>query len=139
MGSMTPGQIAVVEDTLATIDLEALTADFYRRAFAEDPSLSDMFTTDPAVQRARFAAELDEIVRSMRSMEAFEPEVRALGERHRRYGVRSAHYRLMGKMLLAAIASALGDRWTPEVEEAWSLAYNLTAETMMLGAMDRDP
>jgi hemoglobin-like flavoprotein len=138
MEPMTPGQISAVEATLAAVDLDRLTADFYRRAFAEDPSLSEMFTSDPAVQRARFAAELDEIVQSMRSMVAFESAVRALGERHRGYGVRAAHYRLMGTALLAALADALGDRWTADVEEAWALAYNLTAETMLLGAMECD-
>ena len=135
---MTPGQISAVEESLATIDLDELTADFYRRAFAEDPSLSEMFTSDPAVQRARFAAELDEIVNSMHSMDAFESGVRALGERHRGYGVRAPHYRLMGRAMLAALGAALGERWTADVEEAWSLAYNLTAETMLLGAMDCD-
>ena len=136
MGSMTPDQISAVEESVARVDLDRLTADFYRRAFAEDPTLSEMFTSDPAVQRVRFAAELHEIVRSMRSMDAFEPAVRALGERHRSYGVRAAHYRLMGKALMAAFAAELGDRWTPEVEEAWQLAYNLTAESMLLGAME---
>jgi nitric oxide dioxygenase len=135
---MTPGQISAVEGSLATVDLDQLTADFYRRAFAEDPSLSQMFTSDPAVQRRRFAAELDEIVHSMRSIEAFEPGVRALGERHRRYGVRAPHYRLMGRALLAALEAALDERWTAEVAEAWALAYNLTAETMLLGAMECD-
>ena len=57
-------------DRSRRVDLDQLTADFYRRAFAADPALSEMFTSDPAVQRARFAAELDEIVRSMRSMDA---------------------------------------------------------------------
>ena len=135
---MTPGQISAVEGSLASVDLDQLTADFYRRAFAEDPSLSEMFTSDPAVQRRRFAAELDEIVHSMRSMDAFEPGVRALGARHSGYGVRAAHYRLMGRALLAALAAALGERWTADVQEAWSLAYNLTAETMLQGAMERD-
>ena len=135
--TVTPSQIAIVEQTTAVVDLDRLTVDFYRRAFAEDPALSEMFTTDPVVQRTRFAAELSEILNSIRSMDAFEETVRALGELHRGYGVCAAHYRLMGRALLAALAAELGDRWTPEVAEAWSLAYNLTAETMMLGAMDR--
>ena len=40
----------------------------------------------------------------------------------------------MGEALLGALAAALGDGWTDEVEEAWRLAYNLTAEAMMTGA-----
>ena len=34
---------------------------------------------------------------------------------------------------MGALAGALGDRWTDDVEEAWRLAYNLTAEVMMGG------
>jgi methyl-accepting chemotaxis protein/nitric oxide dioxygenase len=133
---VTPDQIALVENTLATIDLEALTADFYRRAFEADPAVSEMFTTDPAVQRARFAAELAEIVRSIRTHDAFAATTRALGRRHRGYGVHAAHYRLMGSALLAALAAALGHGWTDDVAEAWTLAYNLTAEMMMTGALE---
>ena len=135
---MTPGQIELVESTVATLDLEPLAADFYERAFALDPALSEMFTTDALVQRARFAAELDEIVHSIRSIDTFAPAAMALGARHRGYGVKASHYRLMGQALMASLAAALGPRWTSEVEEAWGLAYNLIAETMMTGAME-DP
>lgn len=135
--TVTPDQIALVEGTLAVVDVEALAADFYRLAFAAEPALLAMFVNDPVAQRDRFAVELEEIVSSIRSIDDFSPRVRALGVRHGHYGVRSAHYRLMGDALLASVASALGDRWTTEVEEAWRLAYNLTAETMMLGALQQ--
>jgi len=136
---MTPSQITLVEQTLASLDIDELTVDFYRRAFERDPSLTTMFTTDPVVQRARFAAELGEIVHSIRSLDAFEDSVRALGVRHRSYGVSAAHYSLMGSALLASLEAALGTRWSADVSEAWALAYNLTAETMMLGALDNAP
>jgi len=42
----------------------------------------------------------------------------------------------MGNALCAALAAAIGDEWSGEVEAAWRLAYNLTAETMMMGALD---
>ena len=95
-----------------------------------------MFTSDPVVQRARFAAELAEIVRSIRSLDDLASTARPLGARHRGYGVRAAHYRLMGDALLASLAAAIGDRWSTEIEEAWTMAYNLTAEIMMMGARD---
>lgn len=133
--SVTPDQIALVEATLAALDLEALAADFYRLAFAAEPALLAMFVTDPVAQRDRFAIELEEIVASIKSIDEFSPRVQALGVRHGHYGVRSVHYQVMGEALLASLASALGGRWTAEVEQAWRLAYNLTAETMMLGAL----
>src|SRR5262249_44280648 len=134
-----PEQIQMVEDTASVLDLEAVAADFYARAFGRDPALSDMFTSDPALQRARFAAELGEIVASIRRLDRFWPAVRALGAHHRAYGVRAAHYRLMGEVLLEALAAALGAAWTPEVKEAWTMAYALTAETMLAGALEVPP
>ena len=131
---MTPRQIEIVEATLDALDLADLAADFYRRALGAEPELARMFTTDWAVQEARFATELDAIVRLIRSYDEFVAAGRALGARHRGYGVVAAHYRLMGETLMAALAHALGHAWDADVAEAWQLAYNLTAETMMSGA-----
>jgi hemoglobin-like flavoprotein len=133
---MTPDQISNVEKSLASLDIEELAVDFYRRAFDTSPDLMAMFTTDAAVQRRRFGAELDEIMRSIRSFDDFRESTRALGARHRGYGVRAPHYALMGEALLAALAHALGPQWTEDLALAWTLAYNMTAESMMLGAME---
>ena len=132
---MTPAQISLVEHTIAIVDIDELTRDFYARAFTAEPTLTTMFTTDPERQRERFAAELAEIVRSIRTVDTFATRTRSLGERHHGYGVRAPHYALMGQALLEALANALGESWDDQVAEAWMLAYNLTAETMMLGAM----
>jgi hemoglobin-like flavoprotein len=131
---MTPTQIEIVEATVDALDLTELAADFYERALAAEPELARMFTSDWEVQQVRFATELDAIVRSIRSHDEFVAAGRALGARHRSYGVVAAHYRLMGEALMGALADGLGPDWSDEVEEAWRLAYNLTAETMMSGA-----
>jgi truncated hemoglobin YjbI len=55
---VTPRQIALVETSLDHLDVDVLVTAFYDRAFAADPDLAEMFTAEPAVQRARFAAEL---------------------------------------------------------------------------------
>ena len=136
---MTPGQIELVESTVATLDLEPLAADFYERAFALDPAVPEMFTNrriGPA-RPLRGRARRFRPTRSGR-IDTFAPAAMALGARHRGYGVKASHYRLMGQALMASLAAALGPRWTPEVDEAWSLAYNLIVETMMTGAME-DP
>ena len=133
-GRMTPAQIQMVETTLDRISVPRLAAVFYGRVLSSDPDLARMFTTDVEVQQVRFATELAAIGRSIRSYDAFVSAGRALGARHRTYGARAAHYRLMGDALVAALADALGPEWNDEVEEAWRLAYNLTAETMMSGA-----
>ena len=131
---MTAEQIELVESTLASIDVEALAADFYFRAFNADSQLSAMFTTDPKTQQTRFAAELGVIVSAMHRPEDFREETHELGLRHRGFGVRPGHYRVMGDALLAALQYALGDRWDSDVEAAWREAFRLTAESMLEGA-----
>jgi nitric oxide dioxygenase len=135
---MTPEQLALVEASLSSVSgrLDEIAADFYQRLFTEHPDLVLMFHTDPAVQRAKFSFELRQIIFSIRDHDAFVGRARALGVRHKERGVRATHYRLVGAALLAALGAALGDAWTDEVEHAWTLAYNLTAEAMMAGAAD---
>jgi hemoglobin-like flavoprotein len=132
---VTPEQISLVEATLedGTLDLDTVAADFYRRLFTADPATAEMFSAEPDVQRRRFATELEAICRAIRRHPDFLAGARALGARHRRYGVETAHYRTAGPPLLGALATGLGDRWTPEVAEAWRLAYRLTVEAMTMG------
>ena len=58
-----------------------------------------MFTSDPAIQRVRFATELATLVGSIRQLDTFCSSAHALGARHRDYGARAVHYRLMGAAL----------------------------------------
>src|SRR4051812_42189204 len=101
---MTPSEVAMVESTVRTVDLDALVVDFYRRAFDADPEVAAMFTSDQEVQRQRFALELETIVGLIRDLDAFCATTADLGARHRTYGVRAAHYRTMGDALLASLA-----------------------------------
>jgi hemoglobin-like flavoprotein len=135
---MTPEQIALVERTLraAAPVMDAVAVDFYNRLFAADPALRELFGGDPAVQRAKFAAELQGILLAIRGHEQFLARVGALGARHAGYGVRAAHHATAGSALLGAMGAALGEAWTEQVEQAWRLAYNLTAEVMIAGAAD---
>jgi hemoglobin-like flavoprotein len=133
---VTPEQIALVEETIAVLapSLDDVADEFYRRLFAADPAVRKLFTTDLATQRTKFAAELAEIMGALRHHDVFLERAETLGGNHRGYGVTAAHYRTVGVALLGALARALGEMWTTDVEDAWRLAYNLTAEAMMAGA-----
>lgn len=130
---MTPEQIDIVEATMAAIEprLDAVSADFYARLFALDPTLRTLFAADHEQQREKFSVELAGIASVLRRHGDFLAETTALGRRHVDYGVRPTHYRTAGIALLGALADALGTSWTSDVERAWRLAYNLTAEAMM--------
>ena len=135
---MTPEQIALVQQSYATVQdqLPALGNAFYVHLFAAEPDLRALFTTDLALQQTKFTDELSEIVWSVTNLDTFVARATDLGARHLDHGTRARHYAPVGEALLAALADVLGAAFTAETREAWTLAYNLVAETMQRGAMD---
>jgi hemoglobin-like flavoprotein len=138
---MTPEQITLVQQSFERIgpDLSVLSTQFYQELFARDPALRALFTTDMALQKVRFSDKLTEIVRAIPHLDELLAHTRALGARHVGYGVRVADYRTVGEALLAALAAVLGDSFDDETRDAWDIAYNLMAETMLEGAASARP
>ena len=133
---MTPEQLALVQSSFRRVGprLPAMTTQFYQELFSRDPSLRALFTTDRAVQEARFAEKLTEIVRAMPRLGELLELTRELGARHVGYGVRVSYYPVVGDALLAALGAVLGDSFDAATREAWAVGYNLVAETMLEGA-----
>jgi len=138
---MTPEQITLVQSSFERLgpDLPVLTVRFYQELFERNPALRPLFTTDMAEQRVKFAQKLTEIVQSIPRLGELLIHTRALGARHVGYGVRAADYRTVGDSLLAALASVLGEEFDAPTREAWVLAYNIVAETMLEGAAAARP
>ena len=138
---MTPEQIALVQSSFERLgpELPAMTTRFYQELFGRDPSLRPLFTTGPARQEARFAEKLTEIVRAMPRLSELLAHTRDLGARHVAYGVRVAHYQTVGDALLDALSAVLGDEFDAATRDAWAIAYNLVAETMLEGAASARP
>ena len=138
---MTPEQITLVQSSYERVgsELPALATRFYQELFGRDPALRALFTTDMALQKVRFADKLTEIVRAIPRLDELLAHTRALGARHVGYGVRVADYKTVGEALLAALAAVLGDSFDAQTREAWYIAYNLMAETMLEGAASARP
>ena len=138
---MTPEQITLVQSSFDRLgpQLPTLATRFYQELFARNPALRPLFTTDMAEQKVRFSRKLTEIVWAMPRLAELLTHTRALGARHVGYGVRVADYRTVGDALFAALAAVLGDSFDTPTREAWILAYNLVAETMLEGAAAARP
>jgi hemoglobin-like flavoprotein len=138
---MTPEQITLVQSSFERVgpDLPAMTALFYQELFQRDPSLRPLFTTDMGEQRVKFAQKLTEIVRTMPRLGELLTHTRALGARHVGYGVRATDYQTVGDSLIAALAGTLGEEFDAATREAWVLAFNIVAETMLEGAASARP
>ena len=138
---MTPEQITLVQSSFERLgpDLPAVTARFYQEVFERDPSLRPLFPSDMAELRVKFAQKLTEIVDAMPRLDELLSHTRALGARHVGYGVRATDYQTVGDSLIAAIAAVLGEEFDAATREAWILAFNIVAETMLEGAAAARP
>ena len=135
---VTPEQVAMVRSSFAELGprVGQLAARFYEGLFATEPSLRSMFSHDPSTQERLFVAEVGVIVSSISRFDAFVVRTRELGARHAAYGVMYVHYEIAGRVLLDALADTFGSAFTDELNEAWRLAFDLVAETMMQGGAD---
>jgi hemoglobin-like flavoprotein len=133
---MTPEHIALVQRTFADVlpMADAAAALFYERLFTLDPTLRSLFHSDMHEQGRKLMAVLQLAVAGLSRLEELVPIVQALGRRHHGYGVRDAHYATVGAALLWTLQEGLGERFTPEVQAAWTSAYTLLADSMRAAA-----
>jgi hemoglobin-like flavoprotein len=138
---MTPEQITLVQTSYQRLGprLPELAARFYVELFRRDPALRPLFTTDLAEQQVRFARKLTELVEAIPRLDDLLVHTRALGARHVDYGVHAADYQTVGAAILDALAAVMGDDFNAETRQAWIVAYNLMAETMLDGAASARP
>ncbi|MEG3841043.1 pentapeptide repeat-containing protein [Microcoleus sp. herbarium14] len=110
-------------------------ASFYEKLFTTHPELKPLFTTtDMALQQKKLINALVLVVENIRSPEALEPVLNALGGRHIGYGVIPKYYGPVGEALLSAFEQSLQQDWTPEVKLAWTDAYRAITALMLKGA-----
>ena len=133
---VTPDQILILQETFEHIALDATGfADrFYTRLFDLNPQVRQMFRTSMAEQGQKLMDVIDVIVNGLWSPEEIRRGLEELGARHVGYGVQERHYALVGAALLWALERDLGPRWTPEARDAWTAAYALIAQMMLVGA-----
>lgn len=135
---MTPNQITLVRDSFALVEPIApqAAALFYSHLFAADPSLRPMFRGDMQMQGQRLMQMIAAAVTLLDHPGQLLPVLHKLGQRHTGYGVRDEHYGTVGAALLRTLADGLGERFTPEVCEAWVAMYTLVSRTMMDAAAE---
>lgn len=103
---------------------------FYDRLFTLDPSLRALFKPDMTEQRKLLIAMLGTAVAGLDRLDTIVPAVRALGQRHKGYGVTDANYDTVGQALLWTLEQGLGKDFTPDVRDAWTETFVLVSNTM---------
>ncbi len=125
---------------------------FYRRLFELYPQYRPLFPGDLTAQKKKLVRMLAFIVKALdwadaQWREEVPPDrdlmlvVVAMGRRHSDiYKIPDASYAAVGEALLWTFDYALGEAFTEEVKQAWSLVYTLVAKAMRMGSavVDRD-
>jgi hemoglobin-like flavoprotein len=104
---------------------------FYAKLFSDNPTLRKMFPKDMEQQYQKLIDMLNAIVIRLDKLDELTEEISAMAQRHVQYGVRPAHYKLVGTALLWTLQKGLGNDWNEEVKNAWATCYKILADTMI--------
>ncbi|ELS02390.1 hemoglobin-like flavoprotein [Xenococcus sp. PCC 7305] len=130
-------QVELLEESFEAIKPQAneFVNSFYENLFTANPEAKPLFdTTDMTEQKKKLLASLVLVVENLRKPDALEGALKGLGARHVKYGALPEHYPLVGGALLTTFGQYLGEKWTPEVKQAWIDAYGAISEIMLDGA-----
>jgi len=132
----TAADIALVRQTFdLVVPIAGVAADlFYARLFYMAPSLRPMFPADMRDQKRKLMMMIATAVNGLTDLDTLAPQLMQLGARHASYGVKDAHYKVVGEALIWTLERGLADAFTPDVERAWVRVYLLLAATMQAGA-----
>jgi methyl-accepting chemotaxis protein len=109
---------------------------FYIRLFERYPALRPLFVQDISIQERSLAATLEVIVQAAEQQEDLSHMLYLLGKRHAMYGVLPEHYPLLGTALLETFSLSLGERFTPEMRQAWTETYDSVSAAMQKAAAE---
>lgn len=104
---------------------------FYSKLFTDTPALRKMFPSNMDLQYQKLIDMLNSIVLHLDDLDKITEDIAAMAKRHVDYGVRPAHYKLVGQALLWTLKVGLGGEWNKAVEKAWTDCYTLLADTMI--------
>lgn len=129
---MTPEQIAIVRRTMEEIERRPglFAQTLYGRLFEQNPDLAVLFAGDRKTQEDRLASMMRMVIGALDRLDRIQPSLRALGLRHRQYGVASADYAAFGNAMLATVEGLLGAQYTAEARVAWIAFYALVSGIM---------
>jgi hemoglobin-like flavoprotein len=116
---------ASISDSVALLPTEDLrpAEEFYRRLFELAPEVRPLFNREISLQAKKFSDTLAWVSVHLKHPDELSGEMRALGARQRGYGVKVDHYAPVGSALIWMFQHTPGDRFTPEMEEAWLEFY----------------
>lgn len=131
---MKPEQIKLVKKTwkiLMGINPKIIGDAFYSKLFTDHPAIRKLFPSDMNKQYIKLVDMLTSIIMNLDHLESVSEEIIAMSNRHTGYGVKPAHYEMVGSALLWTLQKGLGAEWSDDIENAWIACYQSLADTMI--------
>ncbi|QMU31561.1 NO-inducible flavohemoprotein [Adhaeribacter radiodurans] len=132
---MTPRQKELIKATVPILKEHgvALTSHFYKRMFTHHPELKHVFNMgnqQSGKQQTALAMAVLNYADNIENLSVLRSSVTQIAHKHTSLDIRPEHYAIVGKHLLASIGEVLGEGATPELLEAWGVAYGQLADIM---------
>jgi nitric oxide dioxygenase len=133
---MNPHQKQLIKATIPILrsNGEDLTTYFYARMFKHHPELKNIFNMGNQANGRQKSALANAVLAYAENIDApgvLIPVLRGIGTKHRSLNIQPEQYKIVGTQLLASIAEVVGDAATPEILEAWTVAYYELAQIMI--------
>jgi len=133
---MTTDQKQLIKATVPVLKKSGLllTTHFYRRVFAGNPELQNIFNQgnqQNGRQPAALAMAVLAYAENIDDPSVLLPTVTRIGHKHTSLDIRPEHYAVIGRHLIASISEVLGDAATPALLDAWTAAYGQLASLMI--------
>ncbi|KAL6872102.1 flavohemoglobin [Trichoderma novae-zelandiae] len=133
MAALTADQIAIIKSTVPIIrDYGTIvTTTFYANMLAAHPELKNYFSLRNQQTGAQQAALADSVLAAathIDNLAVIAGAVERIAQKHASLFIQPEHYPIVGKYLIGAFEQILGDAFTPDIKEAWVVAYGLLAD-----------
>jgi nitric oxide dioxygenase len=133
---LTSQQAEIITATVPILEEHGrhITDVFYENMLREVPELNSVFNQSHQVsgnQSRALSTALYAYAANINNLNALEPALRRITQKHVSLYVRPEQYDIVGQYLLAAMQQVLGAALTPEILEAWKAAYGQIADLMI--------
>jgi hemoglobin-like flavoprotein len=93
---------------------------FFLKLFRLDPSLRAKFAGSAETQARKFAAAMKLTMISLNHDDGLASTLKLLGARHRQFGIRVRHYRMMTRAMIWTLEQSLQKSFARETRSAWT-------------------
>lgn len=128
--------IATIKSTIPLLETAgvAITNHFYQRMFQVNPELKDIFNmTNQHSGRQQFAlfSAIAAYAKNIDNLTVLTETVERVAHKHTSFFIQPEHYDIVGHHLIETLRELAEDAFTPEVERAWTEAYQFLANVFI--------